>query len=230
MAECTDEGVDVLSPLSAEAARESLGFVHLKNDARDSKRAEADHLQAISNSDFLYIVNPGGYIGPSATFEIGHAVGRSVPVFCMAAPSEPMLSFFVLVEPSIKKLKQVLLGGNTLRLPPKPDLLALQAYTRDLVRLRGFRDESLRDVVLLFVEEVGELARAVRHEIGLKVGIGSDRRGKTVAYELADCLVYLLDIANLGGVNLEAALREKEELNSRKTWGTPQHNDPRSGV
>ena len=68
------------------------------------------------------------------------------------------------------------------------------------------------------MEEVGELAKAIRKRIGLKEDISETARRKKVGHELADCLIYLLDIANLSGVDLITAFIEKEEINSQRTW------------
>jgi NTP pyrophosphatase (non-canonical NTP hydrolase) len=57
-----------------------------------------------------------------------------------------------------------------------------------MVRLRGFDQETLWDVVLLLVEEVGELAKAVRKRSGLKIAATDPEAHKSVALELADCL------------------------------------------
>jgi NTP pyrophosphatase (non-canonical NTP hydrolase) len=85
-----------------------------------------------------------------------------------------------------------------------------------MVAARGFGDESLRDVVLLLVEEVGEVAKAVRRLTGLKTYTATPKEQKKVAHELADCLIYLLDLANLADVDLDQAFQEKEALNSIK--------------
>jgi len=45
------------------------------------KQLEDSHLESIAHSDFLYLVNPDGYVGESATFELGYAHGRSKPIY-----------------------------------------------------------------------------------------------------------------------------------------------------
>ena len=35
---------------------------------------------------------------------------------------------------------------------------------------------------------------------------------------MADVLIYLLDLANVLGVDLEKAFREKEEINKKRNW------------
>jgi DNA-binding NarL/FixJ family response regulator len=87
-----------------------------------------------------------------------------------------------------------------------------------MVKGRGFSEEGLTDVALLLVEEVGELVKAIRLQTGLKVGEGDLERRKSIELELADCLVYLLDLVILADINLEDALREKDALNARKKW------------
>jgi NTP pyrophosphatase (non-canonical NTP hydrolase) len=94
-----------------------------------------------------------------------------------------------------------------------------------VVHSRGFGDESVRDVMLLLVEEIGELAKSIRREIGLKVGSAALEDRKLVGNELADCLIYLLDLANLTNIDLDEAFRRKEALNSKKTWVSERATD-----
>jgi len=74
------------------------------------------------------------------------------------------------------------------------------------------------DVLLLFMEEIGELSKAIRIDQGLKVTNQGARQVKTIGAELADCLIYLVNIANLSNVNLDKALREKEGINKKRNW------------
>ena len=39
-----------------------------------------EHFQAIDESEALYVLNPGGYIGTLVTAEIGYALGKGKPV------------------------------------------------------------------------------------------------------------------------------------------------------
>lgn len=223
-------GVRVLSPPSTEVAGELDGFVMLKGDRGDPSVIEQAHLQGIARSDFLYVVNPEGYIGRSASLEIGYALACSVPVFCSSNPSEEMMLGLVVVKQSLPELVATLEQGTAPGIQRGSSLAALQAYVAEKVRERGFEDESLRDAVLLLVEEIGELAKATRCEMGLKVNAADPLSRKSVQHELADCLVYLLDIANLSGVDLEEALREKESVNSQKRWATHPEARKRTGV
>ena len=64
---------------------------------------------------------------------------------------------------------------------------------------------------------MGELISAVRKNT--KGGsIGSGSVAGSVKLELADVLIYLCSIANINGINLEEAFREKEEINKQRTW------------
>jgi NTP pyrophosphatase (non-canonical NTP hydrolase)/nucleoside 2-deoxyribosyltransferase len=218
MDECAEQDVAVLSPRSSRIMGEESGFVFLEGDRGQPKEIESCHLQAIRKSDFLYVVNPDGYIGPSAMMEVGYALALSVPVFSSEEPSEPVFAMFMRNEPSIERVKRTVEQSAITEIPNKASLGTLQAYIRKMVRIRGFDDESVRDVMLLLVEEVGELAKSIRREIGLKVGTSKTEDRKMVAHELADCLIYLLDIANLEEIDLDEAFRAKEAINHKKVW------------
>lgn len=60
----------------------------------------------------------------------------------------------------------------------------------------------LPETVLHLMEEVGEVTRAMRR---------GDRAN--LAEELADCLWFVISAANVAGVDLDAALAQKEEQN-----------------
>jgi NTP pyrophosphatase (non-canonical NTP hydrolase) len=101
-------------------------------------------------------------------------------------------------------------------LPPQATLPELQEYVARTCRSRGWDQASDLETFLLFVEEVGELARAFRDHRDLFQEAGRPR-GR-VAEELADVLSYLLDLSNRLGVDLETAFRAKEERNQGRTW------------
>ncbi len=101
-------------------------------------------------------------------------------------------------------------------LPERPTLGDLQRYVGAVCQERGWTDPPAVKF-MLFVEEVGELAKAMRKAAGLYEE-ASRERNLSVAEELADVLSYLLDLANSYQVDLEAAFRAKEALNQSRSW------------
>ncbi len=103
-----------------------------------------------------------------------------------------------------------------LTFPQQPSLNDLQTYIADMCREHGFDKAENLETFLLFVEEVGEMAKAIRDHRGLFQE--GDPKQDHLAEEMADVLSYLLDLANRYHVNLAEALRLKEEKNSQRTW------------
>lgn len=66
-------GAEVLRPHTEEVVGAEGPLVRLKGDPDDAKSVQLSQLQAITRSDLVYVVNPGGYVGPSATLEVGYA-------------------------------------------------------------------------------------------------------------------------------------------------------------
>ena len=95
-------------------------------------------------------------------------------------------------------------------------LSELQEYYRKKAEERGFADETAQDTLLLMIEELGELARAVRKRAGIK----TDDKEKIyeLEEELADIQIYLLHLSNILGINLEEAFWKKEEENNTREW------------
>ena len=214
------DGIEVLSPKLSTPSSRKGGFVILKSDEGTPREIERRHLEAISQSDFLYVVNPGGYIGKSVALEIGYALSKNIPVYSLEKPKDHVLSLFIKPEKSLEAIRRsVTTMPREIFLPKKAHTLTeLQDYVRRMVKRRGFEKETFEDVLLLLVEEIGELARAARSLVGLKVNRKRIDSYKSLRHELADCLIYLLDLANLANINLEDALKEKERINSTRNW------------
>ncbi len=102
-------------------------------------------------------------------------------------------------------------------LPEHPTLRDLQKYIDDVCQERGWMKDTYSEKFLLFIEEVGELAKAIRQVKGL-YGEKAKQNKVTLEEEFADVLSYLLDLANCFQVDLEKAFREKEQVNQARTW------------
>jgi NTP pyrophosphatase (non-canonical NTP hydrolase) len=68
----------------------------------------------------------------------------------------------------------------------------------------------------MLVEEVGELAKALRRHAGHKMDVAAP--DINVRHEAADVLWMLVATCNKLGIDLEEALREKEEKNKQRVW------------
>lgn len=101
-------------------------------------------------------------------------------------------------------------------LKDKPTLNDVQGYINQVVKHRGFDKQTVDYEFRMLVEEVGELAKALRKQTGGFIADDSD--DYKVRHECADVLWMLVCICNSLGINLEEALREKEEHNKKRTW------------
>lgn len=92
-------GVKVLSPKVSRIINGGGEFAILESDTtKDIRLLEKNHLAAIKEADFLYVYNPEGYIGTSATMEIGWALALNKPVFSLQKPSDLVLAEFIKVK------------------------------------------------------------------------------------------------------------------------------------
>lgn len=215
-------GITVLSPKSWTPVSKVNGFVILEKDKGSPAHIEQNHLSAIKRSDFLYVVNPGCYIGQSVALEIGYALSNRIPIYSSEHIEDEVFSGIITSGLSFNQIRNRIRKHKvSLRkrlLKSSPTLTDLQDYVEGIVKARGFSKEELNNVALLLVEEIGELAKAIRLEIGLKLSKSYKDQPTSVELELADCLFYLLDLANLANINLEDALRSKEVINSDREW------------
>jgi NTP pyrophosphatase (non-canonical NTP hydrolase) len=97
-----------------------------------------------------------------------------------------------------------------------PTLHDIQVYVGGVLRHRGFDKQSLEYEFAMLVEEVGELAKALRQQGGGYTA--TDSKALQVRHEAADVLWMLVCVCNRLDIDLEAALREKEEHNKTRTW------------
>lgn len=94
--ELLDGGTEVLSPANPVVVDQIEHFVFVASDLHRSPRLVQDrHLAAIAQSDFLWLVCPDGYVGPSAALEIGYAVSLGIPVWGEHAPDDLTLRQYV---------------------------------------------------------------------------------------------------------------------------------------
>jgi NTP pyrophosphatase (non-canonical NTP hydrolase) len=105
---------------------------------------------------------------------------------------------------------------SNLNLKQNPTLSDFQSYVSDMVKERGFDKETVPEVFMLFLEECGEMAKAVRKSQNIKVDKNSEQF--KLEGEVADVFIYLLDICNMLGIDLEKAFRDKEEINKKRSW------------
>ncbi len=100
-------------------------------------------------------------------------------------------------------------------LPPQPTLADFQAYVANTLVYRRL-NSSTQYCMLMLCEEVGELAKAVRKNVGGKMDIA--KPDAHADEEAADVLWMLLTVCNGLGIDLEAAFRAKDEHNKTRTW------------
>lgn len=89
-------GVEVLRPKSTEISSADEELVRLEGDPGDISEVQERQLEALRDCDFVYVVNPGGYLGPSATLEVGYAHRAGTPIIASEAPFEPVVAAIIL--------------------------------------------------------------------------------------------------------------------------------------
>lgn len=103
-------------------------------------------------------------------------------------------------------------------LPESPSLADLQKYQKAICEERGWDEAAPTETFLLFTEEVGELAKAIRYQLRLFTESGKSLSPDALQDEFADVLGYLLELANVFEVDLSEAYQRKEEINQQRDW------------
>ncbi|HOF50582.1 MAG TPA: MazG nucleotide pyrophosphohydrolase domain-containing protein [Candidatus Colwellbacteria bacterium] len=105
---------------------------------------------------------------------------------------------------------------SNLSLKENPTLRDFQEYVEKMVKERGFEGQPISEIFMLFLEECGEMAKASRKTLKMKIDKNSEEF--RLDHEIADVFIYLLDICNRFDVDLEKSFREKEETNKKRVW------------
>lgn len=214
--------ITVLSPKISKIQTDNNGFIYFKNDKKKPiDLIEKTHLLNISYSDFLFVVNPNGYIGTSTLFEIGYALALNKKIFSSDLPNDIMLRKFVISGKTIHQIIELLpLKSHKELSELSPDLNKIQQYICKKVIERGFDEESENDLFILLLEEIGELARIIRLYSGLKTKETTiqNHESLNIEEEIADIFIYILIFANKFGINLFKSFISKERKNEEEKW------------
>lgn len=95
-------------------------------------------------------------------------------------------------------------------------LKELQKYVWRMNQERGFAIDDPSQKMVMLVEEIGELAKAIRKKVGLK--FSATTKQTEIEEELADVQIVLLGLASLLDVDMTAAVAAKEVKNRTRTW------------
>ena len=105
------------------------------------------------------------------------------------------------------------------KLTDKSSINEIQSYIKEVMQIRGFNKEKSSDKILLLVEEVGELAKAIRkNENNLGIDKTKEYNYSSIESEIADVFIVLLSICDILNVDLLKAFLNKEEENIKRTW------------
>lgn len=99
----------------------------------------------------------------------------------------------------------------------KSSVAEIQKYIKDMKKARKFDGVTIEREMMLFVEEIGELAKAIRKNTNGQLDIAKEY-DDNVEEELADCFIFLLNIANMNNVDIFKAFKSKEQKNCKRTW------------
>jgi NTP pyrophosphatase (non-canonical NTP hydrolase) len=209
--ELRDIGCRVLSPGNVRIQSEENGFVFMQGEIGQRPEAiEHRHLDAIQAAEFVWLHAPDGYVGLSSALEVGFASAVGVPIFASAVPSDATIRAFVRSVPSPEHALESVRGG--IGQAPR-SMRAFQHYYRRIAAARGFEKETAEQSLLLMIEEVGELARAVRKRAHLA---RHHAYQSSEGLELADVFIYVAHLANVLHLDLETVVRQKEVINHER--------------
>ena len=109
--------------------------------------------------------------------------------------------------------------GLLKKLSDKSSINEIQSYIKKVMEVRGFNKEKSSDKILLLVEEVGELAKAIRkNERKLGIDKTKEYNYSSIESEIADVFIVLLSICDILNMDLLKVFLDKEEENIKRIW------------
>ncbi len=94
----------------------------------------------------------------------------------------------------------------------------IQKYINEMIAIRGWRDETPQDTMLLLTEELGELAKEVRKSCTKIQNDVSKNKTSNLNGEIGDVFLMLLALCRTLDVDVIDAFREKEIINCDRKW------------
>ena len=95
----------------------------------------------------------------------------------------------------------------------------IQNYIKKVIDIRGFGKQSIQDGMLMFLEEAGELAKAIRKSASnIAIDKSKIQNYDTIESEVADVFIVLTAICNTLNIDIFSALKDKENINIKRKW------------
>jgi hypothetical protein len=164
-------GVDVLSPADPRVVDAAGEFLFVASDRlRSIKLVQDRHFEAIRASDFLWVVCPDGYTGPSTSAEIGAAQVLSIPIFSDHRPLDVTLCHYV-TEVRSMRAAIAATAGRARRSHPKRHVLLDPDYSV------GRSIAALEHIGRVLTGRCAEIERSPEEEIGREMKIVADSVG-----------------------------------------------------
>jgi hypothetical protein len=118
--------IRVLSPADPRVVAAQGEFLFVASDRVRSVRLVQDrHLESIRAADFLWLICPDGYVGQSASMEVGFAAAARVPIFATRPPSDLTLREYVTV---VRTLSEAVRRAGASPRPRRPEGLLIDPH------------------------------------------------------------------------------------------------------
>jgi hypothetical protein len=154
-------GVVVLSPSDPRIVDSAGAFLFVASDRHRSVRLVQDrHLACMSQSHFLWLVCPDGYVGQSASMEVGFAIGQRIPVYGTVLPNDVTLRQYVRIVDGIREAVRLAEEGVQSKIA-RPTLLvdpmeAVEEVYAEMETLRSLLRTPSKDDVAKEVSPIQE--------------------------------------------------------------------------
>ena len=165
--------------------------------------------------DLVWVHTHDGSITADEAIVIGMAHAWGIPAYSQIEPASIALK--KMITTVLDARSALTLADDVL--PRAPAVMPFQHYYARVAAKRGYANEGAKECLVLLMEEIGELARAIRKTEGLV------RHGRDLVHqghELADVFLYVIHMANILEIDLSQAVLDKEILNAARALASNQ--------
>jgi nucleoside 2-deoxyribosyltransferase len=155
--------VRVLSPADPRIVAAQGEFLFVASDRVRSVRLVQDrHLESIRAADFLWLVCPDGYVGQSASMELGYAAAKGIPLFATRAPSDLTLREYVSIvrtlSDAVRRVEAIARPRHSEGLLIDPHASVAEAHDiLERIKIRLTRENGLGDAASRIYHDVADL-------------------------------------------------------------------------
>ncbi len=111
------------------------------------------------------------------------------------------------------------------------ELDQVQLYLKNILKIRQLDGNTTLEEMLMLIEEVGELAKAIRkYKLNMPIDKMKNFKEGNIEEEIADVFIILVGLCNKLNISLKDCFINKEKENAKRSWSKIQMENKEVGI